>query len=168
MALSMHQASVPVLAQMLKALSNVLDKGAAHAREKGIDPAELFNARLAADMFPLVRQVQIASDNAKGIAARLAGRDLPRYEDTEATFDELKARIAKTVAFIESIPAAEIDGSEERQIVLKTGGQERTFAGHRYLMHQGLPNFFFHVTTAYDILRHNGVPLGKQDYLGNR
>ena len=166
MPLSMYQASVPALVQMLKALSNVLDKGAAFAKEQGIDPAELINARLAPDMFPLSRQVQIASDNAKGTVARLAGREIPRYEDTETTFDELKARIAKTVAFVESVPASEIDGSEERQIVLKTGGREITFTGQRYLVHQALPNFYFHVTTAYDILRHKGVPLGKPDYLG--
>lgn len=164
----MYQASVPALVQMLKALSNVLEKGAVFAREHGIDPAELINARLAPDMIPLSGQVQIASDNAKGMVARLAGREVPRYEDTETTFDELKARIAKTVAFVESVPASEIDGSEERQVVLKTGGREITFTGRRYLVHQALPNFYFHVTTAYDILRHKGVPIGKLDYLGVR
>jgi len=163
---SMYQASVPALVHALNALSAILDKGAAHAKDKGIDPAELINARLAPDMFPLSRQVQIASDNAKGIAARLAGREIPKYEDTESTFEELKARIAKTIAFIKSVPASEIDGGEERQVALSTGGQPRTFTAQNYLVYFALPNFYFHVTTAYDILRHKGVPLGKPDYIG--
>jgi hypothetical protein len=162
----MYQASVPAFVHALRALSNILDKGAAYAREQGIDAAELINARLASDMFPLSRQVQIASDNAKGACARLAGREIPKYEDTESTFDELKARIAKTIAFIEGIKPAEIDGAEERQVALRAGGQDRVFTGQNYLTFYALPNFYFHVTTAYDILRHKGVPLGKPDYIG--
>jgi hypothetical protein len=162
----MYQASVPAFQHALKALSGLLDKGAAFAKEKNIDPAELINARLAPDMFPLSRQVQIASDNAKGATARLAGREIPKYEDTETTFDELKARIAKTIAFLEGIKASEIDGSEERKVTLRAGGQDRAFTGQNYLTFYALPNFYFHVTTAYDILRHKGVPLGKPDYIG--
>jgi hypothetical protein len=164
----MYRASVPVFVQQLNALSAVLDKAAEHARANGIDPGELVNARLAPDMFPLSRQVQIASDHAKGVAARLSGRDVPKYEDNEATFDELKARIAKTLAFVESVPQGEIDGSEGREIELTLGGQPRTFSGIGYLLHQALPNFYFHATTAYDILRHKGVPLGKRDFMGVR
>jgi hypothetical protein len=163
----MSQASQPVFLQMLKALSANLDKAVAHAQAKKIDPSVLVNARLAPDMFPLSRQVQIATDHAKGATARLSGRENPKYEDTESTIDELKARIAKTLAFVSSVPAAEIDGSEEKDITLTIGGQPRTLKGQRYLLHNALPNFFFHVTTAYDILRHNGVEVGKRDYMGS-
>jgi hypothetical protein len=162
----MYQASVPVFLQMLTALSAILDKAADHARTSRTDPAELIQARLAPDMFPLARQVQIATDHAKGAAARLSGREVPKYEDTEASFEELKARIAKTLDFISSVEVGEIDGSEEKEITLTVGGQPRTFSGHRYLLHFALPNFFFHVTTAYDILRQNGVPIGKRDFMG--
>ena len=117
-------------------------------------------------MLPFTSQVQIATDHAKGAAARLAGREVPKYPDTEQTFDELKARIARTLDFIGSVPAAEIDGSEEREITLTIGGNPRTFKGQPYLLHFALPNFFFHVTTAYDLLRHNGVPIGKRDLIG--
>jgi hypothetical protein len=163
----MSQASQPVFQQMLKALSANLEKAAAHATAKKIDPSVLVNARLAPDMFPLSRQVQIATDHAKGASARLSGRENPKYEDTEKTIDELKARIAKTLDFVSSVPAAEIDGSEEKDITLTIGGQQRTLKGQRYLLHNALPNFFFHVTTAYDILRHNGVEVGKRDYMGS-
>ena len=166
MPLSMYQASVPVFLQMLTALSAILDKAAEHARTNGTDPAELVNARLAPDMFPLARQVQIATDHAKGAAARLSGRDLPKYEDKESSFEELKARIAKTLDFVSSVEVDEIDGSEGKEITLTTGGQQRTFDGQHYLMHFALPNFFFHVTTAYDILRHKGVQIGKRDFMG--
>jgi hypothetical protein len=166
MPLSMYQASVPAFLQMLKALSAILDKAAEHCRQRAIEPGELINARLAPDMLPFARQVQIATDHAKGAAARLSGRDVPKYEDTESSFDELKARIAKTVEFVTSIPAAEIDGSEAREVTLTVAGQPRSFAGQRYLVHSALPNFYFHVTTAYDILRHKGVELGKRDYIG--
>ena len=166
MAISMYQASVPAFLHMLKALSAVLDKGAAHAGATGIDPAELIKARLAPDMLPLSSQVQIASDNAKGATGRLSGREIPKFEDFESTFDELKARIAKTVDFISSVGAGEIDGSEEKEIVLTIGGNPMTFTGQSYLINFALPNFYFHVTTAYDILRHKGVPIGKRDYMG--
>lgn len=166
MPLSMHQAAVPGFTRMLNALSSILDKAAAHAGSSGADPATLLQARLAPDMFPLVRQVQIATDHAKGATARLAGREAPKFEDTEATFDELKARIAKTIDFVGSVPASEIDGSEDRQITLTIGGNPMTFAGRVYLLHFALPNFYFHMTTAYDILRHEGVPLGKRDFMG--
>ena len=162
----MYQASVPVFLQMLTALSAILDKAAEHARTNGTDPAELVNARLAPDMFPLARQVQIATDHAKGAAARLSGREIPKFEDNEATFEELKARIAKTLDFVSSVEVGEIDSSGDTEITLNIGGQPRTFTGQRYLLHSALPNFFFHVTTAYDILRAKGVPLGKRDYMG--
>ena len=117
-------------------------------------------------MLPLSSQVQIASDNAKGATGRLSGREIPKFEDSESTFDELKARIAKTVDFISSVGAGEIDGSEEKEIVLTIGGNPMTFTGQSYLVNFALPNFYFHVTTAYDILRHKGVPIGKRDYMG--
>jgi hypothetical protein len=160
-ALSMYQASVPVFLQMLKALSAILDKAGAAA-----DPQELVGARLAPDMFPLARQVQIATDHAKGAAARLAGREVPKFDDDETSFEALKARIAKTIDFVRSVPPAEIEGSEERDVSLTIGGQPMTFTGQRYLLHFALPNFFFHVTTAYDILRHKGLPIGKRDFMG--
>ena len=166
MPISMYQVAVPGVLRTLKAISAVLDKGAAHAAANGVAPADLIGARLAPDMFPLSRQVQIMTDHAKGIAARLSGRENPKYEDTEATFDELKARIARTIAFVESVPAGEIDGSEEREIALTIGGQPRSFAGKIYLTQFALPNFYFHATTAYDILRHNGVAIGKPDFIG--
>jgi hypothetical protein len=162
----MYQASVPVFLQMLTALSAILDKAVEHARANRTDPAELVNARLAPDMFPLARQVQIATDHAKGAAARLSGRDVPKYEDKESSFEELKARIAKTLDFVSSVEVGEIDGSEGKEITLTTGGQQRTFDGRHYLIHFALPHFFFHVTTAYDILRHKGVALGKRDFMG--
>ena len=166
MPLSMSRASQPVFLQMLTALSANLDKAAAHCAAKGIDPSDLVGARLAPDMLPFSRQVQIATDHAKGATARLSGRENPKYEDTEATFDELKARIAKTLAFVKSVPAGEVDGSEEKDITLTIGGQPRTLKGQLYLLGNALPNFFFHVTTAYDILRHKGVEVGKRDYMG--
>jgi hypothetical protein len=167
MTISMYQASVPLFRTMLNALSGVLDKGAAFCEAKKVDPAVLVNDRLAPDMFPLSRQVQIATDQAKGGIARLAGLEVPAYADTEKTFDELKARIARTVAFIDSVPSGQIDGSEAREIVLKMGGQEMTFTGQRYLIGFVIPNVLFHCTTAYAILRHNGVDVGKRDFLGD-
>jgi hypothetical protein len=165
MPLSMYQASVPVFTQMLSALSSNLDKAAAHAADKKIDPAALLTARLFPDMHPLTRQVQIATDQAKGATARLGGVEVPKYADTEATFDELKARVAKTLDFIKSVPASAIDGSEDRDINFLSGGRERTMKGQPYLLSYVLPNFFFHVTTAYAILRHNGVELGKRHFM---
>ena len=166
MTLTMYQASAPRFAAMLKNLSAILDKAAAHAEARKIDPLVLTSARLAPDMFPLSRQVQIACDGAKGAMARLAGVEIPKHEDTEKTFDELKARIAKTVAFIESFKPAQIDGTEDRDIVLKLRGKDVSFKGMPYLLGFAYPNFYFHVTTAYAILRHNGVELGKGDFLG--
>jgi len=162
----MYQASVPVFTRMLENLSAILGKAAAHAEAKKIDPAVFINARLAPDMFALARQVQIASDAAKGCVARLAGVEVPSYPDTEATFPELQERVAKTIAFVKGFTAQQIDGSEERTCILKVRGDEMKFRGQDYLFKLSIPNFFFHVTTAYDILRHNGVELGKMDYLG--
>ena len=166
MTISMHAASVPVFKQMLGGLAGVLTKAAAHAEARKIDPSVLLTDRLAPDMFALTRQVQIASDAAKGAVARLAGIEAPKFEDTEASFDELQARIAKTIAFLDSVPASAIDGSEEREVTVTLRSGELKFAGQRFLLGWALPNFFFHVTTAYDILRHDGVEIGKRDYLG--
>lgn len=162
----MYQASIPAFNQMLGALSGVLDKADAHAAAKKIDPAVLPGTRLCPDMFTLARQVQIACDFAKGTAARLAGVDNPSFADTEKTVPELKDRIAKTLAFLGTIKPAQIDGSEERDISLKVGPQDMHFKGQPYLVNFALPNFYFHVTSAYAILRANGVDLGKMDYLG--
>jgi hypothetical protein len=162
----MYQASVPVFLRGLENLSAILAKGAAHADAKKIDPSVFINARLAPDMLALARQVQIASDAAKGCTARLAGAEVPSFPDTETTFPELQARIAKTIEFVKGFKPAQIDGSEERTCVLKTRTAEITHRGQDYLFKLALPNFYFHVTTAYDILRHNGVELGKMDYLG--
>ena len=166
MSLSMYQASIPVLVRGLENLAAILCKAATDAEARKIAPEVLLNARLAPDMFPLVRQVQIVSDTAKGCAARLAGIEVPSYADTEASFAELQERIAKTVAFLQGISAAQVDGSEQRPIVLKVHEREIHFSGQGYLLTFALPNFFFHLTTAYAILRHNGVQIGKQDYLG--
>lgn len=166
MTLSMYQASVPVFGRGLESLSAILNKAAAHAEAKKIDPAIFITARLAPDMFALARQVQIASDAAKGCVARLAGAEVPSFPDTEATFPDLVARVAKTLAFVKGFTAAQIDGSEDRSVTLKMRGEDRKFSGQAYLFNLALPNFYFHVTTAYDILRHNGVELGKADYLG--
>jgi len=167
MSLTMYQASIPVFVRMLDNLSGILDKAAAHAEAKKIDPAIFINARLAPDMFPLSRQVQIATDMVKGCAARLAGVEVPSYDDNESTFSELQARIAKTKAFIESVSASQVDGSEERKITLKFGSKELNFLGQAYLLDFVLPNFHFHLTTTYAILRHNGVEIGKKDYTGD-
>ncbi|MGZ8175069.1 MULTISPECIES: DUF1993 domain-containing protein [Methylobacter] len=167
MSLTMYQASIPVFVRMLDNLSGILDKAAAHAEAKKIDPAIFINARLAPDMFPLSRQVQIATDMVKGCAARLAGIEVPSYEDNETTFPELQARIAKTKAFIESVSASQVDGSEERKITLKFGSKGLSFLGQAYLLDFVLPNFHFHLTTTYAILRHNGVEIGKKDYTGD-
>lgn len=166
MSLSMYQASVPVFIHAFENLSKILDKGLALAVEKKIDPSVLVNARLAPDMLPLSKQIQIASDGAKGCGARLAGIEVPSYEDNETTFEELQARIAKTVAFLKTLKAEQIDGSEDKDIVLKIGGQDRTFKGQPYLLSFVLPNLYFHVSIAYAILRHNGVQIGKKDFLG--
>ncbi len=162
----MYQASVPVFAERLRALSLVLAKGEANAAERKIDPQVFLTARLAPDMLPLTRQVQIASDHAKRCVARLAASEAPSYDDTETSFSELQARIARTTDFLKGFAPADINGSEERRIALKVGPRDLEFAGMQYLLHFAMPNFYFHVTTAYDILRHNGVPLGKPNFLG--
>ena len=166
MTLSMYQASIPAFQPMLTALAAVLDKAEAHATAKKIDPAVLLGTRLAPDMFPLSRQIQIACDFAKGTGARLAGIENPSWADTEKTFAELRERIAKTLAFLASITPAQIDGSEGRDITMKVGPQEMHFKGQPYLINFALPNFYFHATSAYAILRANGVDLGKSDFLG--
>jgi uncharacterized protein len=166
MSLSMHQASIPAFVQMLNSLSAILDKAEAHAENRKIDPEVLLNYRLAPDMLPFVRQSQIAADLAKGAAARLAGVEVPKHDDTEKTFADLKARLAKTVAFVQSFKPSEIDGSEDRDIRLTLGEHTMSFKGQPYLVHFVLPNFYFHCTTAYDILRHGGVELGKRDFIG--
>lgn len=168
MMISMYDASVPVLLQMLGSLDDLLVKAQAHVAEREMDPAALLQTRLAPDMFPLARQVQIACDFAKSIPARLAGAEVPAYDDTEQTFVQLRARIARTLAFVQGLDAAHFVGSEQREIVLRPGTpKERKLDGKTYLMAYGLPQFFFHVTTAYALLRHNGVTLGKKDYMGN-
>ncbi len=162
---SMYDASVPAFVNMLKSLSAILDKAAKYAEAKKIDPSVLVNDRLAADMFPLSRQIQIATDGVKGGAARLAGVDVPSYPDTETTIEELKARIDKTIAFLQSIDKSKFDGAEDRSITMKVGPNDMTFPAKVYLFEFVIPNFYFHATTTYAILRHNGVDMGKQDFL---
>jgi uncharacterized protein len=166
MSLSMYQASIPALVQMLINLSAILDKAEAHAQDRKIEPEVLLNYRLAPDMLPFIRQIQIAADLAKGAAARLAGVEVPKHDDTEKTFADLKARITNTVAFVQSIQPTHIDGSEGREINLTLGEHKMNFKGQPYLVHFVLPNFYFHCTTAYDILRLCGVELGKSDFIG--
>jgi len=166
MANLMYALSVPVFVRMLRNLEGVLDKGAEHAAARKIDPAVLVGARLFPDMFPLAAQVRIASDFAKGAVARLSGNEPPKFEDGEATFDDLKARIAKTIAYVESFRPDQFEGAEARTVTMKMRGEDKTFDGVTYLANIVLPNFYFHVTTAYDILRHNGVELGKRDFIG--
>lgn len=167
MTISLYQASVPLLVHGLTQLNAILDKAVAHAAEKKFDSAVLAGSRLYPNMFPLTRQVQIATDNAKGFPARIADREVPRYEDTETTFPELKARLAKTIAFLQTFSPADIDGKEDKVVTFKLGPNTVTYTGHDYLTTYLLPNFFFHVSIAYAILRHNGVELGKRDYLGS-
>jgi hypothetical protein len=166
MLLSMHQASAPVFIQGLKGLGKVLHKAAAHAEAKGFDPAALLQARLYPDMFPLTRQVQICTDFAKGAIARLAGEEPPTWNDDETSFADLIARVEKSAAYVAAFAADRIDGSEGREITLVRRGQSSVVMGQAYLLEQAMPNFYFHLTTAYDILRHNGVEVGKKDYLG--
>jgi hypothetical protein len=166
MSLTMYQASVPQFLRMLGNLASILEKAESWAAEKKIDPAVLLNMRLAPDMFPLKRQLQIATDSAKGCAARLAGVDIPSYPDTEETFAELKARLQKTIDFLASFTPAQIDGSEDKAIVLNFPSMELKFSGRDYLFNFVQPNFYFHLTTAYAILRHNGLDVGKMDFIG--
>ena len=166
MSLSMYQASIPVLTRALANLSTLLDKAAAHCAAKKLDEAVLTNFRLYPDMFPLSRQVQIATDMSKGAGARLAGAEIPKYEDNEKTFEELKSRLAKTIAFLNGLDKKAIDAAAAKEIVLTMRNGERKFVGERYLLDWVLPNVFFHTATAYAILRHNGVEIGKADFLG--
>jgi uncharacterized protein len=167
MSLNMYEASIPVFIRMLGNLSVILNKAVAHAEARKIDPSIFVTARLAPDMLPLSRQVQIATDMAKGCAARLAGLEVPSYEDNETTFADLQERIAKTITFLQSISAEQINDSEERIVMLKLRGKEISFLGQPYLLDFVLPNVYFHITTTYAILRHNGVEVGKMDYIGS-
>lgn len=166
MSVSMYTVSVPVFLQGFDNLSSILSKAEKYAEAKKIEPSVLLNSRLAPDMFPLAKQIQIASDSVKGCIARLAGIEVPSYADTETTFAELQERIAKTVSFIKSVKAEQIDGSEKRSVTLQLRGKDVVFQGLPYLTHFVLPNFYFHITTAYAILRHNGLDIGKMDFLG--
>jgi hypothetical protein len=167
MSISMYQASVPVFLQMLSGLSKNLKKAEDHAAAKKIDPAAYLGTRLFPDMLNFVKQVQLSTDFAKGAGARLAGIEVPKYPDTEASFEELQERIAKTVTFLKTLTPKQIDGSEEREITLTIGGKPVTSNGQQYLLSSALPNFFFHVTTAYNLLRHTGIEIGKRDFMGN-
>jgi len=167
MTISMYQASVPRFVNVLGNLSAILDKAQAHVEAKKIDPGVLPAFRLFPDMLPMSAQVQIASDTAKGVVARLAGVDIPAYEDTEVTIADLKARIAKTIAFLQTFTPAQIDGTEDKEIIVKRRDKETRYTGIQFLLGHAVPNVYFHVTTAYNILRHNGVEIGKRDYLGN-
>lgn len=162
----MQAFSIDVFASTLSSLSAILEKAAASAAARKFDPAVLLGARLAPDMFPLTRQVQIACDLAKNSVARLVGRDPPRFEDTETSIGELRARIARTIDYLQSLPADALEGAERREIVVPTGSRKLKFQGLELLQRWAIPNVFFHVVTAYAILRHNGVDLGKNDFLG--
>ena len=166
MSISLHQASIPLFVRGLKNLSNLLEKGAAYAAEKGIEPSELIEARLAPDMLALAAQVQRVSDTAKLSGERLSGIESPKMADEETTFPQLQERIAKTIAYLESLPVADVDAGEGRTITMNFGPIKPEFSGADYLFNFALPNFFFHVVTAHDILRHKGVEVGKRDYLG--
>ncbi|PSJ18099.1 DUF1993 domain-containing protein [Nitrosomonas supralitoralis] len=164
----MYKTSIPVFKQLLNSLSVILGKAETYAAEKKIEPTVLLNARLYPDMFPLLRQVQVAADFAKSVSARLAGVEVPAYEDNEQTFADLQVRISKTLTFIESLTPAQFESSETREIVLRPGTpKEKKLIGYNYLINYGLPHFFFHVTTAYAILRHNGLEVGKGDFMGS-
>lgn len=164
---AMYAHSVPVFNQMLTAMKAVLAQVDAHVAAKSIEPEAFLQARLFPDMFPLIKQVQIAADFARGISARLAGVEVPAYEGNEKNFSELDALLTRTIAFLDSLNAAQFDGSESREIVLRPGTpKEKKLSGQAYLANYGSPQFFFHVTTAYAILRHNGIGIGKRDYMG--
>ena len=167
MTITIHQASVPVFVQGLKGLKGVLTKAIAHVEAKKLDPDALLKARLFPDMFPLLRQVQIATDFAKGCSARLAGEEVPAWDDTETTFEDLIARIERAVAYVEGLDPAAFENAEDRDITLTRRGETSVVKGLAYLQTQAQPNFFFHLTTAYAILRKNGVEVGKRDYLGS-
>lgn len=166
MSISIYDASVGVFQARLKGLAHVLTKAEANAAERKIEPAVLLGARLAPDMLNLIKQVQIATDHAKGAPSRLAGRDVPKFEDNEQSFADLQARIAKTLAHLATFTEADLEGGATRQIDIKAGPREMSFKGTQYLLGYATPNFYFHLTTAYAILRHNGIPLGKADFFG--
>lgn len=166
MSISMYQTSVPVFIRMLNNLAEILKKAEAFAEAKDIQLDVLFNSRLAPDMFPLSRQIQIASDAAKGCVARLAGIEPPSYEDNEKTFADLYARIDKTIAFLNTLTPAQIDGTEQKPVSVKLPKNTLNLQGMQFLLNFSMPHFYFHVTTAFDILRHNGVEIGKRDFLG--
>ena len=167
MSISMYQASVPRFVNILGNLSKILDKAQAHVDAKKIDATALTTYRIFPDMLPMSKQVQIACDTAKGVIARLAGVDIPAHEDNEVTLADLKARVAKTIAFIQTFTPAQIDGTEDKAIVTKRGDKESHYKGMQFLLGHAVPNFYFHITTTYNILRHNGVEIGKRDFLGN-
>ena len=167
MSISMYQASIPHFILMLDNLSAILNKTEAHAKAKNIDQGVFVNARLAPDMYPLGRQIQIVADMAKACAARLSGIDVPRYEGDETTFADLKARIAKTITFLQSVNVDQINGSDGRMVTITMHDKEAVYSGQHYLLDIIIPHFYFHVTTAYAILRHHGVELGKSDYINN-
>ncbi len=167
MSISMYQASVPRFINILGNLSAILDKTQAHVEARKLDETALTGFRLYPDMLPMARQIMIATDTAKGLAARLAGVEIPVYEDTEKTIAELKARIAKTIAYLQSFKPAQIDGTEDKENVIKRGDKETRYTGMQFMLGHAVPNFYFHVTTTSAILRHNGVEIGKRDYLGN-
>ncbi len=167
MTISLYTASVPVFKQMLTSMSSVLAKAETHAGAKNIDADALLQARLFPDMFALIKQVQVAAEFARGVSARLAGVEVPVEEGNQKTFADLQALLAKSVAFLDGLTPAQIDGQEGREIVLRPGTpKEKKFLGQAYLLSYGLPQFFFHVTTTYAILRHNGVEVGKRDFMG--
>jgi hypothetical protein len=166
MIISMYQASAPRLINSMRNLSTILDKTQAYIDAKKIGPAALLQFRLFPDMLNLTRQIQIATDTAKGVVARLAGVDIPTYEDNETSVAELQARIANTIAFIEGFTPAQIDGTEDKAIVTKRGDKETHYTGMQFLLGHAIPNVYFHVSIAFAILRHNGVEIGKRDYLG--
>lgn len=166
MSISLYTASVPVFRQILGSLAAILTKAEAHVDAKKLDPNALLQARLYPDMFPLVRQVQLTTDFAKGAAARLAGVEVPRYEDVEHDFAGLQARLEKTLAFLDTVAREAVDAGGDRDVTVGTGANQRQFKGEVYLLHYALPNFYFHAATAYDILRHNGLEIGKRDFVG--
>ena len=168
MAITLYAASVPVFKQMLSSLSDILHKTEEHRAEKNIEASALLQARLFPDMFALTRQVQIAADFARGITSRLAGVEVPKYDDNEQTFADLHSLLAKTLVYLDSFTPEQINGQEDREIITRPGTpKERRFNGQDYLLSYGIPQFFFHVSTSYAILRHSGIAVGKRDYMGN-
>ena len=166
MSISVYGMTVPIFTRMLTNLLAIMDKAEAHAAERKFDTLVLSNMRLAPDMIPFRGQVMIATDHVKGCVSRLAGREVPSWADTEESFPELRARIQKAIDLLATVSPDDLNGGDEREITLKLGGKDVTMSGQTYLTERALPNFFFHVTTAYDILRHAGVPVGKRDYIG--